>query len=77
MSEELNMKKIKNVILKIIGKMCCMIGFHRFTCTLQDCYDEFGNEFGLKIPLDKMPKKAKCCRCEKSPKKVGKYYVRI
>ena len=71
------MKEIRNSIFnfitKFFGKMCCMIGFHRFTCTLQDCYDEFGSA----IPLDKMPKKAKCSRCEKSPKKVGKYYIRI
>ena len=74
------MKEIKNNIFsfifenKFFGKMCCMIGYHRFTCTLQDCYDEFGS----RIPLDKMPKKAKCSRCDASPnKKVGTYYVRI
>ena len=76
------MKEISNSIFsfitKLFGKLCCIAGFHRFTCTLQDCYDEFGNEFGLVIPLDKMPKKAKCCRCGKSPKKkVGTYYVRM
>jgi hypothetical protein len=42
-----------------IGKLLCKIGWHVFTCKMQDCIDEFGY-----IPMDgRMPKKAKCSRC--------------
>ena len=44
---------------KIIGKFLCKIGWHDFTCKMQDCIDEFGY-----VPVDgRMPKNAKCSRC--------------
>jgi hypothetical protein len=44
---------------KILNKLLCKIGWHEFTCTKQDCIDEFGY-----IPVDgSMPKKAKCKKC--------------
>lgn len=40
-------------------KLLCFFGWHKFVCTIQDCMDEFGF-----IPLDgRMPKNAKCSRC--------------
>ena len=46
----------------VLGKLLCKIGWHEFTCTLQECIDEFGC-----LPLDgRMSKKAKCERCGKN-----------
>lgn len=45
--------------MKKITYLLCKIGFHRFTCKLDDCIEEFGF-----IPLDgRMPKSSKCSRC--------------
>ena len=46
----------------MFGKLLCSIGWHEWSCTIQDCIDEFGF-----IPNDgKMPKVAKCDRCGKN-----------
>ena len=59
------MKKFKIVFIycyRLFGKLLCLIGWHKWTCSLQDCIDEFGF-----IPNDgRMPKVAKCERCEKN-----------
>ena len=45
-----------------IGRLLCLIGWHQFTCKMQDCIDEFGY-----VPSDgRMPKVAKCSRCGKN-----------
>lgn len=45
-----------------ISRLLCLIGWHQFTCKMQDCIDEFGF-----IPNDgRMPKVAKCSRCGKN-----------
>ena len=45
-----------------IGRLLCLIGWHQFTCKMQDCIDEFGY-----VPSDgRMPKTAKCSRCGKN-----------
>lgn len=45
-----------------IGRLLCKIGWHQFTCKMQDCIDEFGF-----IPNDgRMPKVSKCSRCGKN-----------
>ena len=42
-------------------KILCWLGWHKFTCGIQDLIDEFGY-----VPLDgKMPPNAKCERCGK------------
>jgi hypothetical protein len=42
-----------------LGKLLCKVGWHKFTCKMQDCIDEFGY-----VPNDgRMPKVAKCSRC--------------
>ncbi len=44
---------------KVIGKLLCKIGIHKFICSLEDCIEEFGF-----IPNDgRMPKDAECERC--------------
>jgi len=51
--------------MKIIDKLKCLIGYHSWTYTIQDCIDEFGF-----IPLDqRMPSTAKCCKCNVKFKK--------
>lgn len=53
---------IHNVRCSFIGRLLCLIGWHRFTCRVQDCIDEFGY-----VPSDgRMPKVAKCSRCGKN-----------
>lgn len=48
----------------ILNKLKCLIGWHQWTCKMQDFIDEFGY-----ITLDsKMPRTTKCSRCNK------KYY---
>ncbi len=45
-----------------ISRLLCLIGWHQFTCKMQDCIDEFGY-----VPSDgRMPKIAKCSRCGKN-----------
>ena len=45
-----------------IGGLLCKIGWHQFTCNMQDCIDEFGC-----VPSDgRMPKVSKCSRCGKN-----------
>ena len=45
-----------------ISRLICKIGWHQFTCKMQDCIDEFGF-----IPNDgRMPKVSKCSRCGKN-----------
>lgn len=45
--------------IKVVGKLLCKIGFHKFECKIKDVIDEFGY-----IPSDgRMPKSAKCKRC--------------
>ena len=45
-----------------ISRLFCLIGWHQFTCKMQDCIDEFGY-----VPSDgRMPKVAKCSRCGKN-----------
>jgi hypothetical protein len=42
-------------------KILCWLGYHKFTCSIQDLIDEFGY-----VPLDdRMPPSAKCERCDK------------
>ncbi len=44
---------------KVIGKLLCKIGIHKFICSLEDCIEEF--EY---VPNDgRMPKEAECKRC--------------
>lgn len=44
---------------KIIGKILCMLGWHNWTCKIEDYILEFGF-----VPLDsRMPSTAKCNRC--------------
>lgn len=45
-----------------ISRLLCLIGWHQFTCKMQDCIDEFGY-----VPSDgRMPKVSKCSRCGKN-----------
>lgn len=45
-------------------QILCFFGWHEFSCTVQDYVDEFGY-----VPLDgRIPKNAKCTRCNISPK---------
>lgn len=45
-----------------ISRLLCLVGWHQFTCKMQDCIDEFGY-----VPSDgRMPKSAKCSRCGKN-----------
>ena len=45
-----------------ISRLLCLIGWHQFTCKIQDCIDEFGY-----VPSDgRMPKVSKCSRCGKN-----------
>lgn len=60
------MKKCSNSVYTLLavvfGKLLCKVGWHNFTCKMQDCIDEFGY-----IPNDgRMPKVAKCIRCGKN-----------
>ena len=60
------MKKSSNSVYTLLavvfGKLFCKVGWHRFTCKMQDCVDEFGY-----VPNDgRMPKVAKCDRCGKN-----------
>ena len=60
------MKKCSNSVYTLLavvfGKLLCRVGWHNFTCKMQDCIDEFGY-----IPNDgRMPKVAKCIRCGKN-----------
>ena len=51
-----------NVRCSFIGRLLCKIGWHQYTCKMQDCIDEFGY-----VPSDgRMPKVAKCNRCGKN-----------
>lgn len=51
-----------NVRRSFISRLLCLIGWHQFTCKIQDCIDEFGY-----VPSDgRMPKVAKCSRCGKN-----------
>jgi hypothetical protein len=51
-----------NVRRSFISRLLCKIGWHQFTCKVQDCIDEFGY-----VPSDgRMPKVAKCSRCGKN-----------
>ena len=44
---------------KVIGKLLCKIGIHKFICSLEDCIEEF--EY---VPNDgRMPKDAEYERC--------------
>jgi len=57
------MKKSSNSVYTLLavvfGKLLCKVGWHNFTCKMQDCIDEFGY-----VPNDgRMPKVAKCSRC--------------
>jgi hypothetical protein len=53
---------ILNMMKKLIGKIACFIGIHRYKCMIQDCIEEFGY-----IPNDgRMPKNSKCERCDVS-----------
>ena len=57
-----------NVKRSFISRLLCLIGWHQFTCKVQDCIDEFGY-----IPSDgRMPKAAKCSRCGKNYAKEGR-----
>ena len=52
----------RNANWTIIGVLLCKLGWHNFTCKMQDCTDEFGY-----VPSDgRMPKVAKCSRCGKN-----------
>lgn len=47
---------------KMIGKIFCSLGYHSWTCKIQDYIDEFGF-----VPLDsRVPKVSKCSRCNKN-----------
>ncbi len=64
MSKENVTKPLKqpDVRRSFIGRLLCKIGWHQFTCKMQDCIDEFGF-----IPNDgRMPKVSKCSRCGKN-----------
>ena len=50
---------IGDVSGSFLTRLMCKIGWHKFTCKMQDCIDEFGF-----IPNDgRMPKSSKCERC--------------
>lgn len=60
------MKKSSNSVYTLLAvvfdKLLCKVGWHNFTCKMQDCIDEFGY-----VPNDgRMPKVAKCSRCGKN-----------
>ena len=60
------MKKSSNrvytLLAVVFGKLLCKVGWHKFTCKMQDCIDEFGY-----VPGDgRMPKVSKCSRCGKN-----------
>ena len=60
------MKKSSNSVYTLLAvvfyKLLCKVGWHNFTCKMQDCIDEFGY-----VPSDgRMPKVAKCSRCGKN-----------
>ena len=58
-TQQLNIPVVRR---SFISKLLCLIGWHQFTCKMQDCIDEFGF-----IPNDgRMPKVAKCSRCGKN-----------
>jgi hypothetical protein len=64
MSKENVTKPLKqpDVRRSFIGRLLCKIGWHQFSCKMQDCIDEFGY-----VPSDgRMPKVAKCSRCGKN-----------
>jgi len=47
---------------RMFNKIKCLIGWHQFTCKIQDYIDEFGY-----VPIDsRMPKIAKCSKCGKN-----------
>jgi hypothetical protein len=47
-----------------MSKLLCFLGFHKWTCTLQDYIDEFGC-----VPLDaRIASKSRCERCKKTYK---------
>ena len=53
----------KQWIIRIVSgsfyNLLCKIGWHKWSCSIQDCIDEFGY-----IPNDgRLPKTAKCDRC--------------
>jgi hypothetical protein len=57
------MKKSSNSVYTLLavvfGKLLCQVGWHKYTCKMQDCIDEFGY-----VPSDgRMPKVSKCSRC--------------
>jgi hypothetical protein len=59
-------KKLKNKIKPLnqnkMKKILCWLGWHKYTCSIQDLINEFGY-----VPLDdKMPPNAKCVRCNKT-----------
>jgi len=50
---------VYTLLAVVFGKLLCKVGWHNFTCKMQDCIDEFGY-----VPNDgRMPKVAKCSRC--------------
>ena len=63
-SKEKENKALSQIAVRrsFIGRLLCKIGWHQFTCKMQDCIDEFGY-----VPSDgRMPKVAKCSRCGKN-----------
>ena len=64
MSKVNKIKPLKQPTVRrsFISKLLCLIGWHQYTCKMQDCIDEFGY-----VPSDgRMPKVAKCSRCGKN-----------
>ena len=62
-TEEINSASCQTDVRRsFLSKLQCLIGWHQFTCKMQDCIDEFGC-----VPRDgRMPKTAKCNRCGKN-----------
>jgi hypothetical protein len=57
-----NTQSLQTCVSGSFNKLLCKIGWHQFTCKMQDCIDEFGF-----IPNDgRMPKVSKCSRCGKN-----------
>lgn len=64
MLKENEIKPLKQPAVRcsFISKLLCLMGWHQYTCKIQDCIDEFGY-----VPSDgRMPKVAKCSRCDKN-----------
>jgi hypothetical protein len=56
---KISSNSVHTLLAVVFGKILCKVGWHNFTCKMQDCIEEFGH-----VPNDgRMPKVAKCSSC--------------